>query len=298
MRLQEADKLCQDEHGHGLGVERKQPRPTIKNAGHYVNLCRKLDYHMSAYQGAIIGVGYQCVPPRRWVDGEFEKWLKYWQLSVPRWEHAGSPHNRVSPEEAYSAMRRGIPPWITRHCAHQTVHGKTTQAKLRRAGRIARTRAAIPMGLWWYITDRAASKLGYLGRGLITYVVHGFFQQNGLTRSGRYQSLGCRHIDWAAVGKLHAQMLQDPAVELAWLCTRIVLENDIRLEAREVLNKPIIRWLERHTDIPKWQHVPAAMLPFREITRRLTDLDVDFDDAVRIRRQMGPHRELDAWGLS
>lgn len=89
-------------------------RPTIgpRSAGEYAAIVRRLGQVEG--DGRLLAVGYNCVSPTQFLE-LLDDWLAYWYRAAVRPETVGSNYN-PSPEEAWVAYRRRLPPHAARAC--------------------------------------------------------------------------------------------------------------------------------------------------------------------------------------
>lgn len=142
------DFVAQAERDYGVSMTpagvRLFSRQTRARSGmtqrQYVGACRRIaGGTIDHVDHRLVGVGWNHVPPHRWIDGELWRFLDYWSRAVRRPDRVGSSHNELTPETVYDAMRSGIPPRYVRACGWDAINLRNPLARpsRRRLRRIA-----------------------------------------------------------------------------------------------------------------------------------------------------------------
>lgn len=142
----------------------------IASAGMYVGVCRRVARERGIelpIDGRLIAVGFNHVPPSKWIYGPLDEFIAYYCDAVPRPSIVGSPYNS-SPEQVYIAMRCGIPAKIVERLHGRGIPKKihhVGRSELRRLIRIARAMSRVSASstdFLWVLSDKAVEALGRL----------------------------------------------------------------------------------------------------------------------------------------
>lgn len=215
-------------------------RRSIRTAGAYVAICRRLDPALArggvaGVDGRLVAVGFRRVPPREWVLGDrrdgreprrLSDFLAWWQATQPRPETVGSDYN-ADPAVAFRLWFAG--PYVRRAAHSLGPHmaravgrgGRLVRRVLRHADAIGRAlrRSSLAHRLAPPVDSRVARRLGELCPELQRLVLEGA-EERAVARNGWRPVVRLQDLDWEAVARWAPVLARDTTgrvrAALAW----------------------------------------------------------------------------------
>lgn len=231
----------------------------------------RLPINWRGVDNRLIAAGHNHVPPRRWVEGELQKWLAYWQEAVQRPNLVGSSYN-PDVDAAYWAYRAGLPAHVTRalgalgvlpnwraqsRASLRPLPKRTYRRYVDAARAASRTSlsGAREMPIRW--TVRALAALGRLDPELQRAAV-----EATLCRSLPGTVIHVRDIAWDAVARVQKQIQADATgrVRVAWARGRRQLTlaqqaGFVPSESAQYAEERLVGWLLGQWS-PPWATAP------------------------------------------
>jgi hypothetical protein len=218
----------------------RPPRP-ILTPGAYVAACRRLAgdrvytdvvldgdppwrplVGYSRVDGRLVAAGFGLCPPRRWVESELDRFLRFWRRTAGRPGLVGSSYNPHSPEVTYQALRAGVPAWIVASGVRLTgrdgrVH-RVTRSRRRRLQAMARAmrrRSFHRYGVTW--GHDALRAIGRLSPELQAVAVLSVRREQAARKFAAW-TVRARDLDWPRIAAVQAEILANPTGPLraAW----------------------------------------------------------------------------------